>query len=195
MKLTKKDIPFFARIIGVLLIITMCVAALLSLVNAITKDTIAENEAKKTAEAIQKLFPSAAAPVSTKVDVTLDDATFVALYEVKDGDAPVGYYAEVAPTGFKGKVNMLVGVDVNGTVCGIQILSHGETVGIGDKIEDPDFRARLTGKSGSVTYKKGANGSGSEIDGISGATYSSKAVIAGTDTALKAYSAYKGGAV
>lgn len=195
MNVTKKDVSFFARIICVLLVITMCIAGLLALVNAVTKDTIAENEAKKTAEAIKNLFPNAAAPVSTKVDVTLDDTSFIALYEVKDGDATVGYYAEVAPTGFKGKVNMLVGMDVNGAVCGIQILSHGETVGIGDKIENPDFLARLTGKSGGVTYKKGADGSGSEIDGISGATYSSKAVIAGTDTALKAYSAYKGGAV
>ena len=194
MTVTKKDVSYFAKIIGVLLLITMCVAALLSLVNAITKDTITENEAKKTSEAIKQLFPTATSPVATDTKTALDDDSFVALYKVKDGESEIGYYAEVAPTGFKGKITMLVGMDNDGKVCGIQILSHGETVGIGDKIENPDFLARLTGKSGSVTYKKGAGGSGSEIDGISGATYSSKAVIAGTNTALKAYNTYKGGA-
>ena len=194
MKLTKQDIPFFVRIIGILLLITMCVAALLALVNDITKDTIAENEAKKTAEAIKSLFPDASSPEAKDSGVKLSDESFAALYAVSDGGVLIGYYAEVAPTGFKGKVNMLVGLSMDGKVCGVQILSHGETVGIGDKIEDASFLDTLVGKSGSVTYKKGADNSGSEIDGISGATYSSKAVIAGTNTALRAYETLVGGA-
>lgn len=194
MKLTKKDTLYFVRIIGVLLLITMCVAALLSLVNGITRDTIAENEAKKTSEAIKELFSDAASPVATDTGVKLADESFNALFEVKDGDTVVGYYASVSPTGFKGKVNMLVGIGTDGKVCGIQILSHGETVGIGDKIENDSFLNTLVGKSGSVSYKKGADGSGSEIDGISGATYSSKAVIVGTNTALAAYNSFVGGA-
>lgn len=194
MKLTKKDIPYFARIIGVLLVITMCVAALLSLVNEITKDTIAKNEAEKTAQAVKGLFKNAASPVTEDLQFSFDSEDYQALYKVTDGDVTVGYYVSVAPAGFKGAVNMLVGIGTDGKVCGIQILSHSETVGIGDKIEEEGFLSTLVGRENGVTYKKGSDGSDGYADGISGATYSSKAVIAGVDTALKAYNSFVGGA-
>ena len=194
MKLTKKDIPYFARIIGVLLVITMCVAALLSLVNEITADTIAKNEEKKTAEAIRSLFADASAPVAEDQGFAFADPSYNALYKVTDGGELVGYYVSVCPTGFKGAVNLLVGITTDGSVCGISVLSHSETVGIGDKIEDESFLSTLIGRKDGVTYKKGSDGSDSFADGISGATYSSKAVIVGTDVALKAYNSFVGGA-
>lgn len=194
MNISKRDIPYFAKIVGALLLITMFVALLLSFVNMITKDVIAENDAKKTAEAIKQLFPDAASPVTDKLDVSLDDASFEALYKVTDGDTEIGYYAEVYPKGFKGEIAMLVGISPDGKVLGIRIVTHGETVGIGDRIEDEAFLDTLTGVSGSVSYSKDKTDTDIKIDGISGATYSSKAVIYGTNTALKAYKAYKGGA-
>ena len=197
MNMTKKDVSFFIRVIGVLLVITMCVAGLLSLVNMITRDRIAAIEVEKTNAAIKALFIGVSDPKGSDAPVytSEQDTALEGLYEVKSGDAIVGYYAKVAPKGFKDKVNMLVGLDTEGKVCGIQIISHGETVGIGDKIEDESFRSLFNGKSGVLTYKKGADNSGSLMDGISGATYSSKAVIAGVSSACAAYEAYKGGAV
>ena len=172
MSADKKNVLFFVRIIGVLLVITMCVAALLSVVNEITKDRIAENEAKEIQKAIGKLFPEYTDLTAELVDTTLDDKTLKGFYEVKNGDAVVGYYANVAPKGFKGAVNMLIGLKTDGTVCGIEIISSSETPGIGDKIKGKDFlNAVISGK----------------YDTISGATYSSKAVINGTKTAISAY--------
>ena len=185
MKVTKKDVGYFARIIGVLLVITMCVALLLSAVNMITKDKIAANEKAKLENAIGELFKGIT-PTTEKLSVSTDDETLVSFNLVKNGDAPVGFYAEVLPTGFKGTVSMLVGLTLDGKVTGIQILTHGETVGIGDKIEEDSFLDGFNGISSA--------GEADGIDVITGATYSSKAVKNGVKVAINAYSAYKGGA-
>ena len=72
MKFTKKDLGTFVRITGVLLIITMSVAFLLSFVNGITKDKIAANEAAKTAEAVKALFPDVAAPTPENMNASAE---------------------------------------------------------------------------------------------------------------------------
>ena len=73
---------------------------------------------------------------------------------------------------------MLVGMKTDGAVCGIEIISSGETPGIGDKILKKDFLDKIV--SG-------------KYDTISGATYSSKAVINGTKTAVAAYNTLNDG--
>ena len=180
MNVTKKDALYFTRIILILLVITMCVASLLAIVNELTKDKIAENDQKTLNRAVSALFPSATDPKTEKLDVSIKDDTFMELCKVTDGENTVGYYAKVAPKGFKGAVVMLVGISLDGTVCGIEIVSSGETPGIGDKIENKSFLGKFTGKNKNTL----------DVDTISGATYSSKAVINGTKTALMAYAEY-----
>ncbi len=165
---------YYIRITGVLLIITMCTAFLLSFVNGITKDVIAENERKKTAEAVSAIFVGA-------TDIKTEEFNDV-LLAVKDGDKLIGYYATVAPMGFKAEVNMMVGLDTDGKVIGIKILSNSETVGIGDAAFADGYLAGFSGKAES----------GELPDSISGATYSSNAVREGVAQALDAFK--KGGA-
>ena len=189
----KGTVIYVLKICAVLLLITMCTAFLLSFVNGLTKDPIAKNEAAKKAKALSELFTDVAAPVSEKIEGEYEGEVN-GFYLVKDGETIIGYYADVSPVGFKGGVNLMVGLDTEGKVTGVTVLSHGETVGIGDKIEDKDFRSGFIGREGSLSYKKGAGADeAGVIDGISGATYSSKAVINGVDLALKAYKTAKGG--
>ena len=191
--ITKASVLYVLKICAILLVITMCVAFLLSFVNAVTKDTIAANDAAKIAKALNGLFPEAAAPEAVSVDGSYA-AEVKGFYEVKDGETLIGYYADVAPVGFKGAVNMMVGLSTDGKVVGVKVLSHGETIGIGTKIEDEGFLSGFIGRFGSLSYKKGAAADEEGVvDGISGATYSSKAVIAGVGAALDAYNTAKGG--
>lgn len=190
----KSDVFYTLRICSVLLIITMFIAFLLSFVNGVTKDVIAANDAEKMSEALSSFFPNAAAPVSNELEGEYAD-TVNAFYEVRDGDdgAVIGYYADVSPVGFKGEVGMMIGLDASGAVVGISIISCDETIGIGTKIKDEAFLSGFMGIKGSLKYKKGAQASDTGyIDGISGATYSSKAVITGVDAALGAYGAAVG---
>ncbi len=182
-KITKESTVYVLKICAILLIITMCVAFLLSFVNAVTKDVIAANEAAKISEALGGLFPDAATPSANLIEGEFGEVVN-GFYEVKDGDALKGYYADVSPVGFKGAVNLMVGLDAEGKVVGVKIISHGETVGIGDRIQNGEFLDKFVGKQDAL------NGS---VDTISGATYSSRAVVNGVDAALSAYKTMKGG--
>ena len=186
-KITKDTVLYVVKICAILLVITMCVAALLSFVNAVTKEPIAKNEAIKREKALRALFDGAAAPIAEEIEGEYADKVN-GFYAVKDNDTYIGYYADVSPVGFKGGVNLMVGLDVSGKVVNVYVLSHGETIGIGTKIEDKEFLAGFIGREDSLEYKKGAGADEvGVIDGISGATYSSKAVIVGVDLALQAY--------
>ena len=76
----------------------------------------------------------------------------------------------------------MVGVDDGGSVTGVVILSHSETAGLGARADSPEFLGQYTGKSGTITVNDGDNA----IDGLSGATITSKAVTTGVNTALTA---------
>lgn len=185
---TKSNVAYVARITSVLLIITMFIALLLSFVNAITKDVIAENDAKKISDALLSIFPDAVSPTAESIEGSYGE-NVNGFYKVTDGSKLIGYYADVAPVGFKGEIGMMVGLDTEGKVIGISIISCDETIGIGTKIKDEAFLSGFIGLNEQVTYKKGAtDADNGYIDGISGATYSSKAVIVGVNAAISAYS-------
>ncbi len=179
---TENKALYYIRITGVLLIITMCTAFLLSFVNGVTKDVIAENEKKKMNEAISAIFTNVN-DIKTEAVIESD----VVLYKVSDGATLAGYYAEVKPVGFKGEISMLVGLDTEGKVLGVKILSHSETVGIGDAAFADSYISGFIGKGDSSSIP----------DAIGGATYSSGAVREGVSSVLDAFKEFKskGGAL
>jgi electron transport complex protein RnfG len=91
-----------------------------------------------------------------------------------------GEAVKVAPRGYGGPVEMLVGVNKEGKVTGLKILNHRETPGLGANITKPGFLKQFIGKSmkDPIEPKK-------DIDAITGATISSRAVCNGVRQALK----------
>ena len=82
----------------------------------------------------------------------------------------------------KGGINILVGIDENGAVSGIEFVSLGETPGLGSKVRDEaDFRKQFYGKTEPTE----------SFDAISGATFSSNGMKHAVDTALKVYNENK----
>lgn len=160
-----------------LLLISAVTALLLSGVNALTKDTIAENDAKEKSAAIAAIFPDSDS--SESADVTIDGVNGVWL--VTSGGDILGYAASVSPLGFGGALDMMVGVNSDGTIAGMKIVSHSETPGLGSRVDDPDYLSQYTGKSGTLSLGNG-------IDAITGSTISSKAVLEAANRALAAYS-------
>ena len=91
----------------------------------------------------------------------------------------------VLPGGFDNTITMMVGIDNEGKVLGISVVSHTETAGLG-AVADADtpkgiaFREQFIGTSGSVSVTK----DGGTIDSITGATITSRAICVGVNAAL-----------
>lgn len=81
-----------------------------------------------------------------------------------------------APDGYGGNIEIMVGVDPQGVVYGVEILQHSETPGLGDKIALPAFHQMFIGKhldNADWRVKK----DGGDFDQLTGATISPRAVV------------------
>lgn len=160
-----------------LLLITAVVAAALAGVNALTEDRIAAVQTEKTNAAIASLFPdSTQVRQLTSQEYSDATGTVTGVYETNGGWA-----IEVCPSGFGGKITLMVGISRTESVAGIQVISHTETPGLGavagDKTSAGEaFRNSFVGLSGQLTVD--------DIDALSGATITSKAIVDGVNAAL-----------
>lgn len=111
-----------------------------------------------------------------------DPASLEKVYLGYDGDGnPVGYAVEGAEPGFQDVITLLFGYDAaNNRLLGMTVMEAKETPGLGDKIiKDSVFVSGFTGPSTPIVGVKVGAGKGApdEVDMITGATISSRAVI------------------
>lgn len=169
----KKEAGPVQLVVTLFLISAIC-AVLLGLVNNITAGPItAANEAATNA-AMQAVLP---ADSYEQVEYTGGNALVTAVY--KAGDA--GYVVQVAPSGFGGNLDVMVGVGADGTCTGVSIISHAETSGLGANATKEDFRAQFVGKANVAVTKDGG-----DIAALTGATITSRAVCDGVNAAIEA---------
>ena len=173
----QKTALFVLRLSLTLLMITALVAAALAGINAITAPVIAQLQAEKTQAAVEQVLPGGGTLLESYSDET---GLVQAVYTSQEG-----YAIQVTPAGFDGTINMMVGVDTQGKVLGVTIISHTETAGLGavaaaDNTAGEAFRGSFTGASGQVSLAK----DGGSIDAITGATITSRAVTQGVNAAL-----------
>jgi electron transport complex protein RnfG len=172
---TKKAAPSMGRLILVLFAICAVCSLLLGLVNMITVEPIAKSTQAKTDAAMEAAL---AADSYEEVEYTGGDPIVTAVY--KAGDA--GWVVQAAPSGFGGTISMVVGVHTDGTVSGVSIIKMSETSGLGANASKESFRAQFTGRSGQLAVSK----DGGEINALTGATITSRAVTSGVNSALEA---------
>jgi electron transport complex protein RnfG len=104
----------------------------------------------------------------------------------KDGRVIGAAFKVTSPEGYGGDIEVMVGVLPNGMINGIEILSHLETPGLGAKIREAKFKDRFKNRTlsnAAWAVKK----DGGDIDGITGATISSRAVIKAVKEGLEFY--------
>jgi electron transport complex protein RnfG len=109
---------------------------------------------------------------------------------VFNGEAS-GIALETAGKGYGGEVGVMVGIDVkNGTLLGVGVTTHAETPGMGANAKDePSFVSQFKGMPIKDAYK--VTNDGGEINAISGATITSRAVCTATTEAIAIYNALK----
>ena len=169
---------YVLRLTVSLLTIAIVVAALLALVNRITEPIIAQANEKKTQDAIALVLPGG---YESEITEFTDKTGLVSkVYKGQNG-----YAVEVAPSGFDGPITLMVGVDLEGKVLGISVISHTESAGLGavaaaDNTAGNKFRDQFVGLTGEVQVSK----DGGSVDAITNATITSRAICDGVNAAL-----------
>ena len=176
---------------------TLVLGFVLGLVYGITKEPIAAADMAKAQAAYQEVFESAdsfeaydafdkeAAASVMDENGFADEITDVQV--AKDGSgSELGYVITVtAKDGSQANITFSVGITNDGTVNGYSITSIAETPGLGDKAKNEEFYGQFKNKQAdSFTVVKQAPASDSEIESISGATITSRAMTNGVNACI-----------
>lgn len=174
----------------VLLIITAIAGTLLGFVNDITMEPRLVQMEKAKNEALKIVLPEAT--TFEDQEVSPDYPTILEVYKDENN---TGVAFKVATKGYGGEIILFVGIDLKGRVAGVHMLKHGETPGLGANANNASFKEQFTGKGpDSLTVVKSAP-SDHDIQAISGATITSKAIVKGVNEALDFYNNIMAGEV
>ncbi len=186
----------------ILFVITVVAGLGLGFVHMITEEPIKKVQEEAKQKAYRTVFADAT-EFKNLDESTLPDDLFVSVLadagiekdEIAEvvaamkGDAYAGMVVTVvAKDGYGGDIKFSVGIQKDGTVNGISILSISETAGLGMKAKEPAFQSAFVNKNADtfVVTKSGATKDG-DVDAISGATITSKAVTKGVNSAVTAF--------
>jgi electron transport complex protein RnfG len=166
-----------------------------------TRDRIAEEQRKAREKALLEIVPRErhdnamlddTLPVGGNGELGLDDQRqlFVAR---RDGDVVAVILPVIAPDGYSGAIELIVGVNRDGSVAGARVLAHRETPGLGDKVDlnKSDWILGFDGRSlddppperWKVRKDRG------DFDQFTGATITPRAVTAAVKSALDYFAA------
>lgn len=176
-----KDI---SRLALVLTLIAAGAGLILSLVESVTREPIAETRRQETLKAIKAVLPQDVDNSPDADTVTLvtgkdkkgRDLTRTFYRGRKSGELAGVAFKVVAPDGYSGNITLMVGILPDGIVYGVEVLSHAETPGLGDRITQPWFKEQFRGKGLSNADWR-VKKDGGQFDQITGATISPRAVV------------------
>mgnify|MGYP000903196456 CR=1 FL=1 len=162
-----------------LFVICFVCALLLGVSSEVTKEPIAAQAIKNQNEAMSAVLPDSSFEETDLADDIDPSITKIMLAKDTSGDLK-GFVLSVSSNGFGGPISMMVGVDTEGSITGLRILSLAETPGLGAKATEPSFYEQFTGASGVLAVNK----DGGDIEAITSSTITSRAVVAGANIAL-----------
>lgn len=192
-----------------LTLITLVAGAALGAVHGITKEPIARQEALTKAEAYKEVFEEAndystvemTDELAGQLRDSLDSEGYQAqsieeVVEAVDGSGTsLGYIITVISSeGYGGDIKFTMGVQSDGTMNGISILSISETAGLGMRANTDEFKSQFVGKNtDKLVYTKNGASADNEIDALSGATVTTNAMTNGVNAGLCAFRVMEGG--
>jgi electron transport complex protein RnfG len=182
-----------AKLAFVLTTICFVAALALSQVYEVTKEPIAYQKRLEVLRAIRAVLPE----IDNEPD---QDTVHLRLASTNRGESKeviffrgrlngeltgVAFVAQ-SHEGYGGDIEIMLGVDPQGTILGVEILSHLETPGLGSKITEKPFRRQFIGRRLEDT-KWAVRKDGGDIDQITGATISPRAVVKAIEQGLEIY--------
>ncbi len=172
---------------------------LVALTESATGDAIVANERRVLLRNLSVLLPAnrfdndiAADTLQLPVSELLGTAETSTAYRARFAGEPVAViFNSVAPNGYNGRIHLLVGVYVDGSLAGVRVVKHAETPGLGDGIEirKAPWITIFDGKSLDNPDAAGWRvvRDGGQFDQLTGATITPRAIVAAVRNTLLYY--------
>ncbi len=182
-----------SRLLITLTLIAACAGLILSLVESSTREPIKEQRRLQMLKALSAVLPEFDNSPDSDI-VTLENGVDkkgnpveVTFYRGRKAAQLVGTaFKVVAPDGYSGNIEVMIGVKPDEKLNAVEILAHAETPGLGSKITDAKFKDIFKGKgldNADWRVKK----DGGEFDQITGATISPRAIVGAVKKGLQFY--------
>ena len=177
------------RVLGLFALIT---SLLLAGTYLATKDKIADSQRRAAQKALLEIIPEERHDNDILTDTLSSPQHYWSTLGLekggelhlarKNGKVIALIVPTVAPDGYSGAIEMIVGINLDGKIAGVRILNHNETPGLGDKVElkkSPwvlSFDGRSIGSPPAERWKvKKDKG---DFDQFTGATITPRAIVA-----------------
>ncbi len=181
-----------------LLLFALITAGILATTYESTKDTIAAAERRAAEKALLEIIPAERIDNDLLIDtIPVPESAWDQLGLQQGGDIHIArsqnniiaiILPTIAPDGYSGAIKMIAGVNRDGTIAGVRVLSHNETPGLGDKVDTKksNWIKTFTGRSlqNPLPEKWKVKKDGGEFDQFTGATVTPRAVVKQVHKAL-----------
>ncbi len=162
-----------------LFLICLVATSLLALANSVTAPIIDELAVKTEMESRKKVVTLAEEFVDKN-----ENGVSYALGLDAEGN-PLGMVFTTTAKSYGGEILVMTGVDMDGKVSGVELLSINDTAGLGMNATKADFRSQFLGLvNGIKVMKNSSNHDNNEITALTGATITSQAVTDAVNAAL-----------
>lgn len=168
--------------------ITLVAGILLGLTYNVTKQPIQEQEKLQLDNALNMVLENAH---FSEVEKQSESKAITNVYQAKRQEEVIGYAFQLETTeGYGDKIRLVVGLS-QGRITGIDIVKQAETPGLGAESDQPTFKNQFIGKAIELlNLVKGEGTAAQDIDAISGATITSRAVTNAVNEAISYYNQY-----
>lgn len=175
-----------------LFVIAAICTALLAGTNLLTKDKIAEIAVQTEMKAKSAVFENATS-FSDEKTITVNEKDYVYYDALDESGKVIGYVFSVTVKSYGGDLSSMVGISAEtDKITGVEITAISDTPGLGMKVDSKDFLSQYIDRGGNIGVNKNEK-TDTEIQAISGATISSKAVTDAVNQAFDAYETIKAG--
>ncbi len=147
----------------ILMLICVVASGLLAAVNALTKEKIIAQARAEEEASLKEVLPGA-----VRFEPALSGAELLYFKGYDTKDRLIGVAFKASGKGYSSQIETMAGMLLNGTITAIKVVSHNETPGLGSRVAEPEFAAQFSDKK---------LGQFAQVQAITGATISSKAVI------------------
>lgn len=182
--------PKELRLVLVLTLICAVAAGVLSMVDGFTQPRIAARAEEALKQALSFSLPGTERfePDRSALDAVKGITPGVTeIYRGFNGQELTGFVFVVGAAGYSSTIQQMVGINFNGEVQRVIVLSQAETPGLGTKVAEAEFIDQPAIRQGKAGQPLAVDRDGGNVQAATGATISSRAAVRGINQALEAF--------